>query len=256
MVNDLERVWLGQLPDEVRWVDFRGLLYEGRSKVIGDEAGCVILTPDYPGGSIIGRPSLDALEAAKRWRSAHSDEPSEMIAQPEDAEYLASAFQGWRRGEAILHRLDPDLRIEAAAARHDVRMMTAKDREHLEGLPNALHVEIGNAIDRGMPVAGAYAKTDKGSQPVAFCYAALETESLWDVSVETLPEFRRQGLAEACFLAIEEAERARGRTAIWGAHDDNHASLALARRLGFVPDSRLIVFFEPSDQASDKVSEA
>ena len=33
------------------------------------------------------------------------------------------------------------------------------------------------------------------NQPVSFCYAGAVTESLWDVSIDTLPEHRRHGYA-------------------------------------------------------------
>jgi predicted GNAT family acetyltransferase len=80
---------------------------------------------------------------------------------------------------------------------------------------------------------------------VAFCYAACETETLWDVSVDTLAPFRRRGLAAACFERVRREMERRGKRPVWGAHADNPASLALAARLGFRRDAELVAFHPP-----------
>jgi GNAT superfamily N-acetyltransferase len=76
-------------------------------------------------------------------------------------------------------------------------------------------------------------------RPVTFCYAAFTTERFWDVSVETLEQYRRRGLAAACFLSLAAHMGDSGRNPAWGAMMDNPASLGLASKLGFVPDSTL-----------------
>ncbi len=76
---------------------------------------------------------------------------------------------------------------------------------------------------------------------VSFCYAALPTETLWDVSIDTLAAFRRRGLAAACFALAVETLSKTGRRPVWGAVDSNVASLQLAERLGFRPVDRLAV---------------
>lgn len=88
-----------------------------------------------------------------------------------------------------------------------------------------------------MPVVAVFA----GALPVAFAYVASETETLWDVSIDTLPSHRRRGYAAAAALHLMRVMRARGKTAVWGALDDNPASANLARRLGFVENGTLWV---------------
>ena len=88
------------------------------------------------------------------------------------------------------------------------------------------------------PIAAAWA----GGQPVAFCYPALQTESLWDVSVETLAEYRGRRLAGRVARAMIRYMRDRGKAPVWGALESNAASLNVARRLGFVDAGRLAVF--------------
>lgn len=77
------------------------------------------------------------------------------------------------------------------------------------------------------------------------------TETLWDVAVDTLDGHRRQGHASACFRALAAHMAAEGRQPIWGANDDNAASLELAARLGFEPVDRLALLspLDAPDQA-------
>ena len=91
---------------------------------------------------------------------------------------------------------------------------------------------------------------------VSVCSAAWETETLWDVSVETVSDYRRRGLAAACFIALARWMLAeRGKRPVWGAHESNPASLALAASLGFVRESELLSFQPRTRRASAKLRE-
>jgi len=92
----------------------------------------------------------------------------------------------------------------------------------------------------GAPATGGRGLHEE--RPVAFCYAAVQTETLWDVAVDTLAEHRRRGLAAACFTALARHMNDRGLSPVWGSLDDNVASMKLARKLGFVPVARLTSF--------------
>jgi RimJ/RimL family protein N-acetyltransferase len=74
---------------------------------------------------------------------------------------------------------------------------------------------------------------------VSFCYATSETETLWDVSIDTLAAWQGRGLAAGCVGAMVERMLAVGKRPVWGAAERNAASLALARKLGFEPVDRL-----------------
>jgi GNAT superfamily N-acetyltransferase len=80
--------------------------------------------------------------------------------------------------------------------------------------------------------------------PVSFCYA-VETESQWDVSIETQEQYRGRGYAGACVAWMIDHEAALGRRPVWGAVDSNAASRRLAEKLGFVPADRIAVW-EPT----------
>ncbi|MGQ9427658.1 GNAT family N-acetyltransferase [Gilvimarinus sp. F26214L] len=76
---------------------------------------------------------------------------------------------------------------------------------------------------------------------MAFAYVASETESLWDVSIDTIQSHRRRGYAAAAVLYLMRKMRAEGKSAVWGALESNRASASLARRLGFVENDGLWV---------------
>ena len=78
---------------------------------------------------------------------------------------------------------------------------------------------------------------------MSFCYSGWETESHWDVSIDTLEAYRRRGLgAAACVCLIRHFARL-GKTAVWGSLESNPASIALAHKLGFTPVDRLVVAY-------------
>jgi GNAT acetyltransferase-like protein len=70
--------------------------------------------------------------------------------------------------------------------------------------------------------------------PVSFAYAPWRSPQWFDVSVDTLAGSRQLGLGRIVAAAMIRDERARGRAPVWGADEDNAASLRLARSLGFV----------------------
>ena len=108
-------------------------------------------------------------------------------------------------------------------------------------LPDELRDELGAAESAGTPIAAALAE----GMPVSFCYAGSVTESLWDVSIDTLEPWRRRGYA-ARAARFEIARLLRfGRRPVWGAVESNAGSLGLASRLGFVPVDAVWLFTTP-----------
>ncbi|MEX2332807.1 MAG: GNAT family N-acetyltransferase, partial [Pseudohongiella sp.] len=62
---------------------------------------------------------------------------------------------------------------------------------------------------------------------------ASETESLWDISIDTVESYRRQGYATAAVVQLMGLMLRRGKVAVWGALQSNSASMKLAQYLGF-----------------------
>ena len=75
-----------------------------------------------------------------------------------------------------------------------------------------------------------------------FCFPTVVTERFWDVTIETRESYRRRGLAVAAFLRAVDEMRQTGREPVWGAEEDNVASLRLAEKLGFVYAATIWVF--------------
>lgn len=101
-------------------------------------------------------------------------------------------------------------------------------------VPAELAEELAWARTRG-PIWAAYVD----GVPSSFAYAPWRSKAWFDVSVDTVPAARQLGLATIVASALILAERAGGRHPVWGADEDNVASLRLARRLGFTPSDEL-----------------
>jgi GNAT superfamily N-acetyltransferase len=89
-----------------------------------------------------------------------------------------------------------------------------------------------------VPMAAVWAD----GRPVSFCYPVWQTETWWDVSIETLEPYRRSGLGARAARALIRYMRQSGRAPVWGALETNHGSRALAARLGFVETAGIAVF--------------
>jgi len=234
------------IPDQPRWIDYRGLLLSGRCRAWADEEparGFVARALDEPFAAVWGAPGEAAVRAAGE-SGGHLDDV--LVAPGPGAERVAAALPGWRPRRVFLHVLPGEPPAIDPPAGADV-VMLAPDAPpiapDLSGLPPALRAEVGGLLARVRPLIVARVPPGDEGRIVAACSAALETETLWDVSIETVPDHRRRGLAAACFAALARWMAAtRGKRPVWGAHESNPPSLALAERLGFVRDSELLTF--------------
>lgn len=69
---------------------------------------------------------------------------------------------------------------------------------------------------------------------VSVCFCARRTDVAAEAGVETAPEFRGRGFATQVTAAWALEIRASGRVPLYSTSWDNHASLAVARKLGLV----------------------
>ncbi|MEP7358149.1 MAG: GNAT family N-acetyltransferase, partial [Anaerolineales bacterium] len=112
---------------------------------------------------------------------------------------------------------------------------------HLALLPDLLEELTSGAAYS--PIAAAFVD----GQPVAFCYAGSQTETLWDVAIDTLAAHRRQGHAAHSAAFLIRHFHAQDLRPVWQALEENRASWRLAEKLGFMPVDEL-AFFEPKRQ--------
>src|SRR5262249_49241 len=115
------------------------------------------------------------------------------------------------------------------------------DELPLEHVPDRLRTSIQSAL-RWSPCAAAYVD----ERPVSFCYASWQTESFWDVSIETLDPYRRRGLATDCVPPLLPTMHKSGKQPVWGAPHTNVAAIHVAKKLGFRPVDQMVQFAAPA----------
>ncbi|HVE78271.1 MAG TPA: GNAT family N-acetyltransferase [Gemmatimonadaceae bacterium] len=231
-----------RLPDLPRWVEARDLLLHGPCEVLGLEEkpglSLVVRDPTTELIVVIGRPAAPAIQEAV----GRNVRGGELVALEEQATWLAGLLPGWTRTRAILHLLRDPARLPVASA-GQVGWLDPGTLDRLP-LPEELRRELEIGAEDS-PIAATF--VDR--QPVSFCYAGAVTESLWDVSIDTLAEHRRRGYAGLCAAYMIRHMEARGRRPVWGAVEENPASWRLARKLGFEPVDELALF-APGEHAA------
>ena len=257
---------LSRVPDLPRWIDTRGMLLSGRSVVAGPygaaDPAMVVAVPDAALASIVGRPPVESLRDAISSLAGDVN----VLSQMEDADYVADGLAGWRRHRAIIHVLPAGAPWERDTDR-GARIFSRQTAPRLDHVPERLRRELldalnGRTISRfvpgdlprattvvsraRVPMAGVWAD----GRPVSFCYPVWQTETLWDLSIETLPAYRRQGLGARAARTLIRHMRGTGRAPVWGALETNTASRVLAARLGFLETAGIAVFTAPSATSS------
>lgn len=236
-----------KIPDLPRWVEARALLLTEACEIYGlqetPELALVVREPEHGTVFVIGTPAVAALQAAIQ----HHPAGGEVIAPFSQTAWLAAALPGWAHTRIIVHQLaepnwfaepnrfaDPQhLPVTAAG---QVGFLDPATLPQL-ALPEALRAELLSGAEYSLIAA-----TFVAAQPVAFCYAGAETETLWDVAIDTLPEHRRKGYAALCAVHLIRHMAAKGKRPVWQAVEENPASWQLAQKLGFVPMDELVMF--------------
>lgn len=180
-------------------------------------------------GVLIGTPSVEAIAAL----TALCRKDAVLLAQTQNAEELSPALSLWRAEAATLFTLPSE---EALPDSGDVRLLDLPHLEELE-IEDELKEEFRQALVFA-PLAAGYHE----NQPVSFCYPVWQTETLWDISIDTLPEFQEQGHAARTVSWMIRFMAGAGKRPVWGALESNVASSRLARKLGFVPADQIVVF--------------
>jgi GNAT superfamily N-acetyltransferase len=208
---------LAFVPDAPTSLEVRALLRDPRTIAVGDRVNAVIVSERELQLGIIGAPDRALLarvwpEETKGWEVLTLS----TRAAPELPWECAIIFE----------HVDDDRLAEAIeAARGQVTELEASE---LAALPESLAGELAEVLDGGTVLC---ARCE--GLAASFAYASSRTEGLFDVSIDTLERYRRRGLARIAAAGLIEVERRLGRRPVWGAVEENVASLRLAEGLGF-----------------------
>ncbi len=222
------------LPDAPSWVEARSLLLSGKAVVsrAADGAGALVLDPALPAGYLVGRADPVLL----RELAAGAPERFELVVQADAIRAARAALPGWTVATAtVFSPLAPWHATNDAGRDPDVVICAPPEERWLERVPEAGDIRFYAAI------AEAIALRVVDGAVVAVCAAGDVTETLWDVGIDTLEGYRRQGHAATAFRALAAHMAAAGKQPVWCAEDDNVASTALAARLGFEPVDRIAI---------------
>ena len=251
---------LSRLPDVPGHVDVRGMLLSGKAEIRTtpgadpEHDGFVVLLAARSLASVVGRPPCDLITAAIAELSGDVN----VLCSIPDGAAVQACLPGWTRQTALIHawtgRIDWDASAEAGTT-----IFTRVDAPDLSHVTEHLHSELTEAL-WGRPVVRFLAGelpprgnlslvTDlemcaawDGGLPVAFCYPVVQTETLWDVSIDTLEAYRCRGLGTRAARRMITRMLEVGKRPVWGALESNTASRTLAARLGFLESARLSVF--------------
>jgi hypothetical protein len=264
--QDVAARLLHDLPDVPRWLETRGMLRSPNAVVSGGpstlrdpqgrpEQGREATGsqgPAVPDGfvvrvvhgamsavAVVGRPSSDAIVRALEGTTAMTP----VITQLDTADYVERSLNesaqvpdsgSWHGERMILHTLQSGPALAPLDPSATIRLISRDDR--LEHLPPGLRHEMTHAREMA-PVAVALID----NLPVSFCYPVWRTESLWDVSIDTIEQRQRRGLAPHVVRAMIAHMAQQGLQPMWGALQSNGVSLRLAARLGFTPVDEVVV---------------
>jgi GNAT superfamily N-acetyltransferase len=239
-MDQITRRLLSIVPDQPKWVELRGMLLSGRCEVDGledaERQSFVARHAETDLVFVYGCPARDVI----RQVVARQSSSEAVLCLPGDRGHVAEALPEWRSELATIYRLADGERLPEIPV-GAVRLLTPAEVEAMDHAPVELREELVEAA-RYSPVAATCVEL----LPVSFCYAGSRTESLWDISIDTLAGHRNRGYAALCVAFLIEHFRHQGLAPVWGAVESNVASMKLAAKLGFTPVDQLVVF-ETSD---------
>ena len=234
-------------------VEIRALLDHEATVVLEDREGAVLDNTVLDLAAIWNAPRAPLLETLSRQIS-----PGRPVLALD-----ATPVQIWAEGHtASAQRLQLSPAVVFTLA-HDARFLVVKTfaRSHVRKMVPADLLSVDDAALRA-ELAEAYARTAaegrsvlvsteksagaRRGRAVAFAYApyrcapTAEAPGYFDISVDTLEEFRRRGHARRACAALIAAERGPRMLPVWGAERENAASLATAVALGFAPNGETI----------------
>ncbi len=224
---------LQHLPDIPCWVEARALLLEETCEIFGlrEELPLSLVIRDTDTGSVFIAGDPDTSDIRK---AVQGIKGGDIIAPCGWESWLVNELSGWVCSQIMVYRLPgidflPDISAGATGF-IDAGPLVKR-------ISDELYQELLAAAQHS-PIAAAFASN---GQPVSFSYAGAVTETLWDISIDTLPEYRRQGYAALAVTHMIHHMHAQGRQPVWMAVEENPASWRLAEKLGFDMVDRMVM---------------
>jgi hypothetical protein len=224
-----------RFPDIPRWIEVRHQLRADDCDLTGFEDGpepsFIIRDDDSASAFVVGRPALGAV-----LRAIEGDMSGGIVVPQEGtAAWLAEVLEGWVPKRIILHLLRDRGRLPVDTTGR-VRFLDPSMFTRLR-VPDDLLEElmVGAALS---PIAATFVD----GEPVSFCYAGWTSETLWDVSIDTLAEHQRKGYAALCAAHMIRHMWGEMKDPVWAALEENPASWRLALRLGFGAMDEITLF--------------
>jgi len=106
--------------------------------------------------------------------------------------------------------------------------------------------EISLMVTRSLSPSGLprFAIRNQEGDPVAAAALNWQSPRFAEISINSKPGYRRQGWGKSVLSAIVEHVLENGRLPLYVAAEDNEASIALARKVGFVRNGATVTFFQ------------
>lgn len=226
---------LRKLPDIPRWVEVRSYLQSDECEVLGyteEPSLSFVLRIDVEDLLyIVGSPEESVIVDAA---AALGDE-GQIIAPQDHFTRLAPLLPGWTAERIFIYTLTATSHLPQDD-RVVVRFLDPDDLDGADVDPELLE-ELEEALEH-TSIAAVYFE----GRPVSFCYASSQTETLWDVGVDTVEAHQRKGYAGLCFSFLARQMAAKGQSTVWQALESNPASWRLAEKLGMTKVDELAYF--------------
>ena len=217
---------LAVLPDVPRWLYARSLLLSCTAEVYVGSSGDAAVIVGPTTAVLVGRPDAELVRSTV----VESRSVRDLLVQDDAVQVVHAALPGWVARRFVVHAL-PRTYLPRLAVAPGVVVSVPLNADVLAGLPDDVRADAADA-----PAAAVYLEDEV---PVAVCAVSDMTEGLWDVGIDTVERFRRQGYGSAVFHALAGAMASQGRQPVWAAYEDYPPSLAMAGRLGFQPTLRM-----------------
>jgi len=220
-MDELKLHYLKTLLDTPQFVETRDLLLWKGSSIIDSQSGdgFVVWSKDDEFGAIVGNVHADAIIKVV------SICP-ELLAFAENIDEVKKLLTGFKIEQASIFTAANSI----PEPKHICKIIDIDDIAQMNHLSDDLKEELLDLEDDTPTIVATF----DDDLAVAFAYVASESETLWDISIDTIENHRRKGFAASAVYSLMAIMQSKNKTAVWGALHSNIASLNLAKKLGFV----------------------